>query len=307
MAIFFFLSGNTHRESFEIQTLTNKPFASQTSGGLSVANINTGVGEAGSGKNTDYVADTTNKPSAPSSSAFGAFSSNGPLAGQVFDGPPPASPVDSIRGFKKTSPDFQTDDKFTNEISGAEIGAVSKLDLRIYATGGAPGSLTTAWLNRSASDYLQILAIKYGQPSAVDPSGGGLAIWKWDKLANGCLTRIELRDEAVLHRQPVNHFDYVYAFVPYSVPSGRLDDIERLSGTIMYDSMKKELSARCGTIEAAIATLALATQILEGTISLNYAHANNLLNHYLTASQDPYQAMRLNDLLCYNITPARKR
>lgn len=141
----------------------------------------------------------------------------------------------------------------------------------------------------------------YGQPSAVDPSSDGLAIWKADKLANGCLNRIEVRDEAILHNIPTNHYDFVYAFVGYDLAASRFLDVTSLSGSIGYDQTRKELWARCGNIEAAIATLALATQIGEGYISLNYANANELLGHYLTASQDPNQAMRLNDLLCYNI------
>lgn len=172
---------------------------------------------------------------------------------------------------------------------------------RFGISGGAIGSLNTAWENRAASDYVHILATKYGQPSAVDPSSGGMAIWKADKLANGCLERIEIKDEAISHCVPVNHLDYVYAYVRYDLPTSRFLDVSALSGTIGYDTGRSELRARCGTIEAAIATLALATQIGEGHISLNYANANDLLGHYLTASQDPNQAARLNDLLCYNV------
>lgn len=161
--------------------------------------------------------------------------------------------------------------------------------------------MNTAWNNRAATDYVHILAVKYGQPSAMDPTPGGIAIWKRDKLMNTCLDRIEVRDEAIPHCHPVDHLDFVYAYINYSVAPSKTLEVLSLSGTLGYDALKKQLHARCGTIEAVIATLALATQIGEGSMSLNYAQANELFSHYVAASQDPNQMTRLYDLLCYNL------
>lgn len=161
--------------------------------------------------------------------------------------------------------------------------------------------MQTAWNNRSATDYVHILATRFGQPSAVDPTPGGLAIWKLDKLQNTCIDRIEIRDEAVPHCVPGNHLDFVYAFVNYDVNQSKYMEVVGLSDTIGYDHTKKQLWARCGTIDAVIATLALATQVGEGAISLNYAKSNDLVHHYLVASQDPNQSERLYALLCYNL------
>lgn len=159
----------------------------------------------------------------------------------------------------------------------------------------------TAWKNKSATDYVHILAIKYGQPSVIDPTPKGLAIWKSDKLMNTCIDRIEVRDEAVPHCIPGNHIDYVYAYVNYDIPQSKFVDITGVSNTIGYDQARKQLWVRCGTIEACIATLALATQVGEGVISINYARTNQLYPSYLVASQDENQSERLYDLLCYNL------
>lgn len=172
-------------------------------------------------------------------------------------------------------------------------------------SGGAAGSMNTAWHNRSASDYVHVVATKYGQPSAIDPTPGGMAIWKRDKLMNTCIDRIEVKDEAIPHCHPTNHLDFVYASVNYDVAPSKFLEVTSLSGNITYDPNKKQLTARCGTIEAAIASLALATQIGEGHISLNYAQANELYPHYLVATQDPEQIARLYDLLCYNLRHQR--
>lgn len=165
--------------------------------------------------------------------------------------------------------------------------------------------LSTQWHNKAAAEYIHVLATKYGQPSAVDPSVGGIAIWKKDKLMNTCLDRIEVRDEAIPHCHPANHTDYIYAYVNYEVAPSKTLEVMGISGTLSYDSLKKQLRARCGSIEACIATLTLATQVGEGSISLNYVQANDLYMHYLVSAQDPYQSLRLYDLLCYNLKHQR--
>lgn len=122
---------------------------------------------------------------------------------------------------------------------------------------------------------------------------------------NTCLDRIEVRDEAIPHCHPGNHLDFVSVYVTYDVAPSKMLEVTSLSGTISYDPLKKQLRARCGSVETAIATLTLATQVGEGTISLNYVQANDLFNHYLTSTQNPEQCSRLQDLLCYNLKHQR--
>lgn len=159
----------------------------------------------------------------------------------------------------------------------------------------------TEWQNRSAADYIHILATFYGQPSAVDPTAGGIAIWKRELLQNTCLQRLEIRDEAIPHCMPANHLDFVYVFVQYELIPSRRVEVMSLTKNVGYDAEKKLLWARCGTVQAAIATLALVTQLGNGSINLNYALANEMLAHYLVASQDIDQSDQLYDLLCFNV------
>jgi hypothetical protein len=159
----------------------------------------------------------------------------------------------------------------------------------------------TDWQNRSAADYIHILATLYGQPSAVDPTLGGLAIWKRELLQNTCLDRLEVRDEAIPHCVPANHLDFVYVFVKYELTPSKRTEVLSLTRNVGYDQAQKLLWARCGTVHGAIATLALVTQIGNGSINLNYALANELLAHYLVASQIVDQSDQLYDLLCFNV------
>lgn len=306
------------RERFDSPSpsLTNKQFSVNKSGGIAVANIDKGVGVAGSGLIgsttlvNDSITDLTGSAgssgssgsagSSAGSNSFGAFTSNGSLAGEVFPGPPNAREF-SARSTELLVPKVPSDDAMFGPITKV------KVDVRAFDQGGAQGSLGTGWINRSAAEYISVVALRFGYPSAIDPTPGGLAIWKSIKLANSCIDRIEVRDEAIAHINPMRHFDFVYAFV--NLPLSFVNNISAvmsLSGTLGYDQIKRQLWARCNTVEGAIATLALASHIGNGSVSLNYANANDLLDRYLLASNDPYQMTRMYDLLCYNLaTPTR--
>lgn len=158
-----------------------------------------------------------------------------------------------------------------------------------------------AWHNKDAANYVNKMMEKYGMPSSVDPTPGGIVIWKKNLLLNTPFDRIEIRDESIPHVYPFPHNDFVYAFVNYDVAPSKFLEVTSVSGSITYDPLKKQLRARCGSMEANIATLALAIQIGEGHLSLNYVQSNELYPQYILASQDPEQVTRLHDLLAYNL------
>ena len=166
---------------------------------------------------------------------------------------------------------------------------------------GFAGQSPLDWHNKDAADYVRVLMDKYGMPSSVDPTAGGIAIWKRDKLMNTPFDRLEVRDESIPHAYPMPHNDFVYGFVNYDVAPSKFLEVTSISGSITYDPLKKQLRARCGTLEAVIATLALATQCGESHLSLNYIQNNELYPQYILASQDPEQILRLHDLLAYNL------
>jgi hypothetical protein len=219
--------------------------------------------------------------------------SNVSLSGRAFEGPPSYTPIDQDRaGATPVGALKQVDDGIFGVFSVVSVASIARMPKPTQSI-GCP---VTNWKNTAAADYLQVMTKTFGIPSAIDPTPGGLAIWKPEFLANGCLFRIEVRDEAILHRYPVNHFDFVYITVRYRVAPSRFMDVTTLTNTITYDQAKSELTARCGTVEGAIAILALATQIGQGYISINYAVANNLLDRYQESDKSS-----VYDLLCYNV------
>jgi hypothetical protein len=157
------------------------------------------------------------------------------------------------------------------------------------------------WHNQNAADYVKVLISRYGVPSSVDPSSGGIVIWKKDKLMNTPFDRIEVRDESIPHAYPMPHNGFMYVFVNYDIAPSKFLEVTSVSGSISYDPLKKQLRVRSGSIETGVATLALATQVGEGHLSLNYVQSNELFPQYFLASQDPDQYQRLHDLLAYNL------
>jgi hypothetical protein len=166
---------------------------------------------------------------------------------------------------------------------------------------GFAGTSPLDWHNKDAAMYVRELMSQYGMPSSVDPTSGGIVIFKKDKLMNTPFDRIEVRDESIPQAYPFPHNAFVYVFVNYDVAPSKFLEVTSISGSISYDPLKKQLRARCGNIGACIATLALCTQIGEGHISLSYAQSNELYPQYILASQDADQLNRLHDLLAYNL------
>jgi len=158
------------------------------------------------------------------------------------------------------------------------------------------------WSNQEAARYVRNMVERFGLPSFVDSSRGGSVVWRSELLGNSCLMEVEVKDESVFHCVPSNHYDFAYAYVKYAVPESRVLEVIQLSPTLGYDRLKQVLWARCGNIDTAIATLALAVQVGQRHVSVGYAMTKNLLGHYLTAVQDPNQANELYNLLCANLS-----
>ena len=88
---------------------------------------------------------------------------------------------------------------------------------------------------------------------------------------------IELRDESVPHCVPLPHRDFLYTFIKYEVSPDRFKDVLSLSGSVSYDPLKKLIRARCGSQEANIATLYLATEIASGKQTIEDIQRNKYI------------------------------
>lgn len=157
------------------------------------------------------------------------------------------------------------------------------------------------WTNKEPINYFNFLVDMYGIPDVLGNTHGGIAIWnkslknQTDKLTGlpNIYEKIEIKDEQVLHRCPSDHIDFVYSYLKIPILPNQLKDIVRLSGSVNYDMLKHELFARCGSLEANIATLYMCTHIVlshydnNKYMSIDYIHNNDEYANHIKSTINP--------------------
>lgn len=157
------------------------------------------------------------------------------------------------------------------------------------------------WQFSEPVEYYNVLIDMYGNPDVVGHAQGGIAIWnnslqgKVDMLTGlpNIYEKIEIRDERVEHMCPSKHIDFVYSYLKIPITPKQLNDIVKLSGSVNYDMLKHELFARCGSLEANIATLYMCSHIIlsymdsNKYMSIDYIHNNNEYAKHINSTGDP--------------------
>lgn len=134
------------------------------------------------------------------------------------------------------------------------------------------------WRSGPKAEYYRTVE-RFGNPTYFDPRPDGVAVWS--KFRKCCpFVRIMVADENVPHDKPKKHCDFIYTTIKYSINSGMRQHVLNISDSIIYDGLKEELTARCHTLEANMATLVLAdkvnrelvapAEVLDGDIYKNY-------------------------------------
>ncbi|VVU94621.1 hypothetical protein CPAV1605_346 [seawater metagenome] len=116
----------------------------------------------------------------------------------------------------------------------------------------------------SAKKVYLDLVHEFGKPNILINKEGGLAVWNEKQLNDGIHSEIILRDEAVKHCVPANHYDFLTSYINIYLPTDKFLDVMSVSGSVAYDGLKKLLSARCGSIAANLATLKTCLSIMDG-------------------------------------------
>lgn len=101
---------------------------------------------------------------------------------------------------------------------------------------------------------------QFGRPSFLNHNSNGVAVWKIFK--DSCpFTRIMIVDENVPHDKPMEHCDYFYGTIKYSIDTEMRLAVYDISKSVMYDSLKEELTVRCQSLEAVMATMILVDKV----------------------------------------------
>lgn len=169
------------------------------------------------------------------------------------------------------------------------------------------------WINLNAKKvYLETVDI-YGTPTTLCSNKGGIAIWNKKDLANkelfgleNCFNEIIIRDESIKHLCPKEHYDFIYTSIIVPVEPHQVSILSSLSGSVSYDPLKNTVSARCGSIEANIATLKLCTDLLLGNDEITKVHNNGTYGKLITSTSDAGIAKKIYSQLCDNIKKLNK-
>ena len=176
------------------------------------------------------------------------------------------------------------------------------------------------WKFTEPKQYYKYLVELYGNPDVLGHNQGGIAIWNnslqdVDPLTgmSNIYEKIEIRDEEVPHLCPAEHVDFIYSYLHIPITPKQLGDIVKLSGSVNYDMLKHELFARCGSLEANIATLYMCSHIIMSHIdknpkymSIDYIHDNNEYTKHIHSTTDPEFVKEMYKELIGNINIIRK-
>lgn len=129
------------------------------------------------------------------------------------------------------------------------------------------------WQYDNAREYVKKLIEVTGPPKYIT---GETAVWK--NIAG--FDRVIVRDESVPHEFPAKHIDFVYSTKKIEVPPELHDDLANVTGSIIIDGLKGEVTARCGSIVANAVTLGFVEDVVKGsTEPTKDEYARRIMNH----------------------------
>ena len=134
------------------------------------------------------------------------------------------------------------------------------------------------WKHENPKKYIDTFSNEYfRKPDIINKNEHGVCIWYPKSNENIILygekypnvfTEHWCRDESIVHMCPSQHTDFFYSFIDIDLSNKLWNDVLAISGSIGYDPLKKKLYARCGSVEANIASLYTCILVNKGKITL---------------------------------------
>jgi hypothetical protein len=143
------------------------------------------------------------------------------------------------------------------------------------------------WHHSRPKKYFPRCVELFGEPTFAANVRHGYALWK----TKGLFTQHLLIDEDVKHCVPRPHHDYFYSSVKFFVPPNKVCDVLKISGSLNYDGLKKELTARCGGIGANYATIYLGMLVASGKLSLSQVKSKDMYPRMIRGEILPHKEM----------------
>lgn len=157
------------------------------------------------------------------------------------------------------------------------------------------------WRTGPYKEYVRTVS-RFGKPSYINKRSNGVAIWS--KFPKSCpFYRIMIIDENVPHSKPMPHCDFIYTTIKYHIDPEKLMTVLNISDSIMYDKLKEELTARCHTLEANMATLLLAHDVNNDIVTPQQIATGRVYKKYImNAHKDAVSNYNMLDSIKNNYT-----
>lgn len=146
------------------------------------------------------------------------------------------------------------------------------------------------WINSRPKKFFNKAITFLGEPTFVANVPHGMAYWK--KNGNSLFNEHYIRDQEIAHCAPAVHHDFFYTSIKCYVPPEKRLDVLSISGSINYDGLTKQLTARCASIEANIATLYLGMCVANNLMDIKVVKSQGLYGKYIREEILPYSTMK---------------
>ena len=142
-------------------------------------------------------------------------------------------------------------------------------------------SLVSDWENQKAQEYASVLLEKYGEPKV---KGGKMLLWEDVTLIDEekykykvkKIDKMYIIDESIPHSFPADHIDYCYSTLKIpqiqakngasTIKPELVGKFAGVTGSIIVDGLKGEVTARCGDLVANDVTLSFVLDSIDGKI-----------------------------------------
>lgn len=121
------------------------------------------------------------------------------------------------------------------------------------------------WDSREAAKYVLEMCEYYGLPDYVTPNvknyPGGCC---WINIAG--VDKVKVMDEAIKHDFPMPHVDFVYStiYLDKKLKASHIGDFAAVTGSILCDKLKNQVTARCGKLIKNAVTLQFVRDVIAG-------------------------------------------
>ena len=106
------------------------------------------------------------------------------------------------------------------------------------------------WRNRDAAEYAEKMIKTFGKPNEVTDT-----LLMWRNIESFKETTI--KDESIPHDFPKTHRDFVYSTMHIEVPEEFMNTLAHVTGSIIVDRLKHEVTGRCGNLWANAVAVAI--------------------------------------------------